>query len=171
MPHKRNPIGSENLTGISRLLRGYASAGLENVALWHERDISHSSVERVVLPDATTVLHYALGRMRSIIENLVVDTQRMQTNLDATRGLVNSQAVLLALIESGLTRADSYRIVQRNAMAAWDGGGTLLERLQADPEVILDALTLADCFTPERSLRHTGVIFDRLSSAVLQRRT
>ncbi|MEN8238777.1 MAG: adenylosuccinate lyase, partial [Actinomycetota bacterium] len=132
MPHKRNPIGTENLTGISRLLRGYASAGLENVALWHERDISHSSVERVVLPDATTVLHYALKRMNRIIENLVVDTSRMQSNLDATRGLVNSQAVLLALVDSGATRDEAYRIVQRNAMAAWDEGGTLLERLKAD---------------------------------------
>jgi len=167
MPHKRNPIGTENLTGISRLLRGYASAGLENVALWHERDISHSSVERVVLPDATTVLHYALLRMNRIVENLIVDTDRMQANLDDTRGLVSSQAVLLALVDSGLSRDEAYRIVQRNAMAAWDEGGTLLERLEADPDVALSGATLAECFTPERALRNTAIVFDRLDSEVL----
>ncbi|GMR02199.1 MAG: adenylosuccinate lyase [Acidimicrobiia bacterium] len=167
MPHKRNPIASENLTGISRLLRGYASAGLENVALWHERDISHSSVERVVLPDATIILHYALVRMKRLIENLVVDTDRMRKNLDATRGLVSSQAVLLALIGSGLNRDEAYRLVQRNAMAAWDEEDTLLERLTADPDVALDADSLAACFTPERALRNAGVIFERLSNTVL----
>jgi len=167
MPHKRNPIGTENLTGISRLLRGYASAGLENVALWHERDISHSSVERVVLPDATNLLHYALGRMNRIIENLIVDTDRMQTNLNDTRGLVSSQAVLLALVESGATRDEAYRIVQRNAMLTWDEGGTLLERLEADPDVALSGATLAECFTPERALRNTAIVFDRLDSEVL----
>jgi adenylosuccinate lyase len=167
MPHKRNPIGTENLTGISRLLRGYASAGLENVALWHERDISHSSVERVVLPDSTTVLHYALGRLNRIIENLVVDTDRMRSNLDATRGLVNSQAVLLALVDAGMTRDEAYRVVQRNAMAAWDDGGTLLERLKADPDVALTHETLAECFTPERALRNAGVVFQRLAETGL----
>jgi adenylosuccinate lyase len=167
MPHKRNPIGTENLTGISRLLRGYASAGLENVALWHERDISHSSVERVVLPDATTVLHYAMLRMERIVRNLVVDTGRMQENLEATRGLINSQAVLLALVDSGTTRDDAYRIVQRNAMAAWDEGGTLLERLETDPDVALTSATLAECFSPERALRNTDVVFERLESIVL----
>jgi adenylosuccinate lyase len=167
MPHKRNPIGTENLTGISRLLRGYASAGLENVALWHERDISHSSVERVVLPDATTVLHYALGRMNTIISDLVVDTDRMQANLDDTRGLVNSQAVLLALVDAGATRDEAYRIVQRNAMQTWDGEGTLLEHLSVDPDVTLDAETLAECFTQERALRNTEVVFTRLQAAEL----
>ena len=167
MPHKRNPIGTENLTGISRLLRGYASAGLENVALWHERDISHSSVERVVLPDATTVLHYALERMNRIVSNLVVDTDRMLENLEATSGLVSSQAVLLALVDAGLTRDAAYRIVQRNAMAAWDGGGTLLEHLEADPDVALRAETLTECFTAERALRNTAVVFDRLGSTAL----
>ena len=167
MPHKRNPIASENLTGVSRLLRGYASAGLENVALWHERDISHSSVERVALPDATILLHYALRRMRRLIETLVVDTQRMEENLEATRGLVYSQAVLLALVDAGLTRDEAYRIVQRNAMAAWDEGGTLLDRLTADPEMILDAEVLATCFTAERSLRNAAVVFERLEEASL----
>jgi adenylosuccinate lyase len=164
MPHKRNPIGTENLTGVSRLLRGYASAGLENVALWHERDISHSSVERVALPDATNLLHYALGRMNTIIENLVVDTDRMQANLDDTRGLVSSQAALLALVDSGITRDEAYRIVQYNAMKTWDEGGTLLEHLTDDPDVTLDADTLAACFTAERALRNTDIVFTRLQA-------
>ncbi len=167
MPHKRNPIASENLTGVSRLLRGYASAGLENVALWHERDISHSSVERVALPDATILLHYALRRMDRLVETLVVDTKRMETNLEATRGLVYSQAVLLALVDAGLTRDEAYRVVQRNAMAAWDEGGSLLERLSGDPEMILDTEKLATCFTAERSLHNASVIFERLEEANL----
>ncbi len=167
MPHKRNPIATENLTGVARLLRGYASAGLENVALWHERDISHSSVERVVLPDATTILHYALRRMTKLIDNLVVDTDRMAANLESTRGLVYSQAVLLALIDSGLTRDDAYRLVQRNAMKAWDEGGTLQERLAADADVSLDADTLAACFSNERFLDEADVVFERLEATSL----
>ena len=167
MPHKRNPIASENLTGVSRLLRGYASAGLENVALWHERDISHSSVERIVLPDATILLHYALKRMQRLVENLIVDTDRMQANLDDTRGLVSSQAVLLALVDSGATRDEAYRIVQRNAMLTWDEGGTLLEHLTDDPDATLDAQTLTACFTPERALRNTAIVFDRLQATHL----
>ncbi len=167
MPHKRNPIGSENLTGVARLLRGYASATTENVALWHERDISHSSVERVVLPDATSILHYALRRMRRIVADLVVDTDRMRANLEATHGLVSSQAVLLALVESGMSRDEAYRVVQRNAMAAWDGAGTLLEHLASDPDVGLDEATLAQCFTAERALRHASIVFDRLEAVDL----
>ena len=167
MPHKRNPIASENLTGVSRLLRGYASAGLENVALWHERDISHSSVERVALPDATMLLHYALDRMQRLIENLVVDEDRMLANLESTKGLVYSQAVLLELVDSGLTRDEAYRLVQRNAMQTWDGEGTLLENLLADDDVLLDMQTLASCFTPTRALRHTDTVFARLTSTVL----
>ena len=167
MPHKRNPIASENLTGIARVLRGYASAGLEDVALWHERDISHSSVERIVLPDATTVLHYALRRLTRVIDGLFVDTDRMSQNLEATRGLVYSQAVLLALIDAGLTRDEAYRIVQRNAMAAWDEGGTLAERLASDPEVTLDQATLDACFTTDRFLANAEIIFDRLELSVL----
>ena len=167
MPHKRNPIASENLTGVSRLLRGYASAGLENVALWHERDLSHSSVERVALPDATILLHYALVRMTRLIENLVVDTDRMLANLETTKGLVYSQAVLLALIDSGLTRDEAYRLVQQNAMMTWDGEGTLLENLLADSDVLLDEQTLAACFDPRQALRETPVVFDRLASSEL----
>jgi adenylosuccinate lyase len=167
MPHKRNPIASENLTGVSRLLRGYASAGLENVALWHERDISHSSVERVALPDATILLHYALVRMNDLIANLVVDKARMRANLESTRGLVYSQAVLLALIDSGLTRDEAYRLVQRNAMKTWDGDGSLYENLLADSDVLLDEQALATCFTPQKALHNTPVIFTRLTSVVL----
>jgi len=167
MPHKRNPIASENLTGVSRLLRGYASAGLENVALWHERDISHSSVERVALPDATILLHYALVRIQRLIENLVVDEERMLANLESTNGLVYSQAVLLALIDSGLTRDEAYRLVQRNAMKTWDGDGTLLENLLADPDVILEPAALESRFTPKRALANTVVVFDRLAISEL----
>jgi len=167
MPHKRNPIASENLTGVSRLLRGYASAGLENVALWHERDISHSSVERVALPDATNLLHYGLGRMRRLVESLVVDTDRMADNLESAKGLVYSQAVLLELVDTGLTRDEAYRLVQRNAIKTWDGSGTLRENLASDSEVPLDAQTLAACFTPERALRNTDIVFERLRSTVL----
>ncbi len=167
MPHKRNPIASENLTGIARVLRGYASAGLEDVALWHERDISHSSVERIVLPDATTALHYALRRLTRVVDGLFVDTDRMAQNLAATRGLVYSQAVLLALIDGGLTRDEAYRIVQRCAMAAWDEGGTLAERLASDPDVTLDQSTLDACFTTDRFLANATIIFDRLEASVL----
>ncbi len=164
MPHKRNPIASENLTGVSRLLRGYASAAMENVALWHERDISHSSVERVVLPDATIILDYAIARMTQLIDGLVVDGERMLANLESTGGLVYSQAVLLALVETGLTRDDSYRIVQRAAMAAWDTGTTLRDHLEADPECTLDDAALDECLAPARYLRNAGVVFDRLAS-------
>jgi adenylosuccinate lyase len=162
MPHKRNPIASENITGIARLLRGYASVGMENVALWHERDISHSSAERVALPDATGLLDYALVRTTRLIDGLVVDTDRMARNLEATRGMVYSQAVLLALTEHGHTREDAYRIVQRNALAAWDDGGTLFDRLAADPECDLDEDELEACFTMHRFLKNTGAVFDQL---------
>ena len=169
MPHKRNPIASENLTGVSRLLRGYASAGLENVALWHERDISHSAVERVVLPDATNLLHYALGRMERVIRNLVVNTDRMTANLESTRGLVYSQAVLLELVNAGLTRDEAYRIVQRNAMQTWEGSDTLHEHLSADEDVIVDSETLAACFTPSRALKNIDTIFARLEQSGIRR--
>lgn len=122
MPHKRNPIGSENITGCARLLRGYMVAAMENVALWHERDISHSSVERVILPDATTVVHYALHRLARILKNLVVNPAQMQKNLDATYGLYNSQSVMLKLIDHGLTREQAYDMVQPLAMQSWREG-------------------------------------------------
>ncbi len=167
MPHKRNPIASENITGISRLLRGYASVGMENVALWHERDISHSAAERVAIPDATGLLDFALARMTRLVDGLVVDTDRMTENLKATRGLVYSQAVLLALAERGHSRDAAYRIVQNNAMATWDEGGTLRDRLSADPECDLTPEELEACFSTERFLRNTDVVFERLSEVEL----
>jgi adenylosuccinate lyase len=162
MPHKRNPIISERMTGMARLLRGYAQVGLENVALWHERDISHSSAERVVLADACLVLDYMLAKFTDLLSGLVVDNERMQTNLDQTRGLVFSQAVLLALVESGTTRDDAYRIVQRNALKSWDDGEDLHELLGGDAEVGLDGDALAECFSTDRFLRNTSIVFDRL---------
>jgi adenylosuccinate lyase len=139
--------------------------GFENVALWHERDISHSSAERVVLPDACLLLDFALVRMTKLIDNLVVDTERMLANLESTRGLVFSQAVLLALIEQqGLSRDAAYRIVQRNAMRAWDDGLRLRDLLAEDEEVALDPDLLDRCFSAEHFLRHSGVVFDRLAA-------
>ena len=163
MPHKRNPILSERMTGMARLLRGYAQVGLENVALWHERDISHSSAERVILPDACTVLHYMLVKFAGLVEKLEVNVDRMKENLAATRGLVFSQAVLLALIELGHSRVEAYSIVQRNALAAWDGGEQLLDLLKADPEVTLPPRELEACFSVDRFLANAAIVFERLA--------
>ncbi|MCC6782811.1 MAG: adenylosuccinate lyase [Planctomycetes bacterium] len=135
MPHKRNPVLSENITGLARLVRGMALPAMENVALWHERDISHSSVERVIGPDATIALDFALHRAAGMIEKLVVYPEMMQRNLDSLGGLVHSQRVLLALTQAGVSREDAYRIVQTNAMATWREGGSFLDRLLADPIV------------------------------------
>jgi adenylosuccinate lyase len=135
MPHKRNPVLTENVTGLARMVRSYTIPAMENVALWHERDISHSSVERYIGPDATITLDFALSRMTGVIDKLLVYPERMQKNLDATHGLVHSQRVLLALTQAGLPREDSYRLVQKNAMRAWNGEGDLLDLLKADPEV------------------------------------
>lgn len=167
MPHKRNPIAAENITGIARLLRGYASVGMENVALWHERDISHSSAERIALPDATGLLDYALVRTTRLLDGLVVNTDRMVQNLEATNGLVYSQAVLLALAENGHTRDDAYRIVQHNALAVWDDGGSLHDRLAADPECDLTDDALAACFSTQRFLKNTGAVFEQLERLTL----
>lgn len=162
MPHKRNPILSERMTGMARLLRGYAQVGLENVALWHERDISHSSAERVVLPDASIALHYMLVEFKGLIDDLVVDQERMATNLDSTNGLVFSQAVLLALVESGLMRDEAYRIVQRNAMQAWDAKGRLEDLLRSDPDVTLTDAELATCFSLDAITDSAAPVFERL---------
>jgi len=136
MPHKKNPIGCENLTGVARLLRAYAGAALEDVALWHERDISHSSVERVIGPDATALADYALERMTRIVRGLEVHPERMRANLELTRGLVFSQSVLLKIVQAGVERERAYGLVQRHALAAWEGRGTLRELLLADAEVV-----------------------------------
>lgn len=167
MPHKRNPIMTERMTGMARVLRGYAQVGLENIALWHERDISHSSAERIVLPDACATLDYMLAKFTNIVTNLVVNQERMLQNLESTRGLVFSQAVLLQLVETGMTRDDAYRIVQRNAMRAWDEGLPLRDLVGADPEVTSSEADLNRVFSPEWFLRNTGTVFDRLASLTL----
>ena len=150
MPHKRNPVLTENLTGLARMVRSAVIPAMENVALWHERDISHSSVERYIGPDATITLDFALGRLTGVIDKLLIYPERMQKNLDRMGGLVHSQRVLLALTQAGLTRDDSYRLVQRNAMQVWqsDGQLSLLELLKADPEVsaVMSAQELEDKF-------------------------
>ncbi|HUR76490.1 MAG TPA: adenylosuccinate lyase, partial [Acidimicrobiales bacterium] len=159
MPHKRNPIKSENLTGLARVMRSYIGPGLEDVALWHERDISHSSVERIVLADAAVLTDYALARATDLVANLVVDPERMRENLDASYGLVFSQPVLLALVATGMPRDEAYRIVQRNAMQAWETRTPFRQLLEADPEVTVD---LDEAFDLTRSLRHIDRTFDAL---------
>jgi len=161
MPHKKNPVGLENLTGMARLLRGYLHPALENIALWHERDISHSSVERVILPDATTALHYALRRLTGILEGPKVFEGNLQRNLDLTRGLVYSQQVLNALIAEGLPRERAYALVQRNALRSWEEGKSFLELLEADPENPLKGERLRALFDPRAFLRHVDAIYAR----------
>jgi adenylosuccinate lyase len=163
MPHKRNPILCENLCGLSRLLRGHLLAAIEDIPLWHERDISHSSVERVIAPDATILLDFMLDRMAGIIEGLEVHPERMRNHLEANGGLVYSGAVLLALIRSGLGRQDAYKIVQRAALRAAQGAGGFRELLERDPEVSsrLSPASLAACFDLGHHLRHTGELFER----------
>jgi adenylosuccinate lyase len=162
MPHKRNPISAETISGLSRVLRGNLQAGMQDIALWHERDISHSSVERIVLPDSAMLAHYVLHRMRRLLAGLVVYPHRMLANLEASHGLVFSQPVLLALVQSGLSRDDAYRIVQDNAMRAWDEGIGFRSLLEQDPRVAVDAAVLDAAFDVERSLRHAGRVFEAL---------
>ncbi|MCX7964223.1 MAG: adenylosuccinate lyase [Candidatus Sumerlaea chitinivorans] len=165
MPHKRNPVKCEQLTGLARLLRGYVVTALENNALWHERDISHSSTERVILPDATTLLHYMLRQIRGVLEGLHYYPENMQRNLELTRGLIYSQRALLALVEHGLSREEAYEIVQRAAMETWaDSNVTFQERLRAEPRVraALSDEKLAAIFDPTAFLRHVDHIFERV---------
>jgi len=164
MPHKRNPVLAENLTGLARLVRATVVPALENVALWHERDISHSSVERVIAPDATIALDFALARLAGLIEGLEVDALRMRANLESSQGLIHSQRVLLALTEAGLGRQAAYAIVQRHAMRAWRERTPLLELLQSDPEVAahLAPDALAALFDPADHIRHVDRIFARV---------
>lgn len=161
MPHKKNPIASENLMGVARLLRSNLQAALENVALWHERDISHSSVERVVLPDSTTLASYAVRRLTRVLNDLVVFEERLAANLDALHGLVYSQRVLHLLIDRGLSREAAYEVVQRNSLRSWDSGQHLRELLDADPDNPLDAAELASAFDPGWYLRHVDAIYAR----------
>ncbi len=164
MPHKRNPILSENLTGLARLVRGMVVPALENVALWHERDISHSSVERGIGPDATTLLDFALVRLARVIDGLVVHPERMRAHVERGGGLVYSQRVLLALTHAGVSREDAYRLVQRHALAVLDAGGRFADRLAADPAVTgrLGADGLARLFDPTDDTRHADTIFARV---------
>ncbi len=166
MPHKRNPVLTENLTGLARVVRSAVTPALENVALWHERDISHSSVERYIGPDATITLDFALARLTGVIDKLLIYPERMQKNLDRMGGLVHSQRVLLALTQAGLSRDDSYRLVQRNAMKVWesDGALSLLELLKADPEVsaALSDAELEDKFNLDYHFKQVDRIFERV---------
>ncbi|WCT74775.1 adenylosuccinate lyase [Sphingomonas naphthae] len=167
MPHKRNPVLTENLTGLARMVRGYVTPALENVALWHERDISHSSVERYIGPDATITLDFALARLTGVIDKLLVYPARMEKNLNKMGGLVHSQRVLLALTQAGVSREDSYKLVQRNAMKVWESDGqlSLLELLKADPEVPLSDAELEEKFDLGYHLKHVDTIFARVFGA------
>src|SRR6187401_282961 len=163
MPHKRNPVVAERICGLARVVRGASVVGLENVALWHERDISHSSAERVVIPDAFLALDYMLDRFTWLVEGLVVHPERMRRNLDSSHGLYFSQRLLLALVESGLERDEAYRLVQRNAMRAWDEDLDFRELVHNDPDIHVDLDTV---FDESAYTRHVDVVFDRLHDLV-----
>jgi adenylosuccinate lyase len=165
MPHKRNPVASENLTGLARLLRSYVTPALENVALWHERDISHSSVERVLFPDACIVAHYMLNRFHTVMTDLVVHSENMRRNMNRNGGIIFSQRVLLSLIDSGLSREDAYRLVQRNAMGVWNtADGDFQQSLLRDEEVTarLSAEQIAACFDADDYLKNLTSIYERM---------
>jgi adenylosuccinate lyase len=164
MPHKRNPVLAENLTGLSRLIRSTVIPALENVALWHERDISHSSVERVIAPDATVALDFALARLTGLIDRLLVYPERMRENLESLGGLVDSQRVLLALTQAGMSREDAYAAVQRHAMAAWHGEGRFADLLKRDREIarLLDLQTIDGLFDTGYHFKHVDMIFRRV---------
>lgn len=161
MPHKKNPVALENISGLARLLRSNLQAGLENVALWHERDISHSSVERVILPDSTALAHYMLRRLKRVLQGLAVYQANIARNLHLTRGLVYSQRVLGLLIESGMDRTSAYALVQRNALRSWEEGREFRALLEADPDCPLESQALAEAFDPRYFLRHVDTIYAR----------
>ncbi|SDO55963.1 adenylosuccinate lyase [Alkalicoccus daliensis] len=164
MPHKRNPIGSENMTGLARILRGHVVTAYENVALWHERDISHSSAERIMLPDATIALNYMLNRFGNIVKNLTVFPENMKRNMSRTYGLIYSQRVLLSLIDKGMAREEAYDLVQPKAMQAWEEAKQFRELVEADNAITdkLSSAELDDCFDYRHHLKHVDMIFDRL---------
>jgi adenylosuccinate lyase len=164
MPHKRNPIGSENMTGMARVIRGYMMTAYENVPLWHERDISHSSAERIILPDATIALNYMLNRFSNIVKNLTVYPENMKRNMDRTLGLIFSQRVLLSLIDKGLVREEAYDTVQPKAMEAWELQVPFRSLIEKDDKItsLLTKEELDDCFDPTHHLKNVDVIFDRL---------
>jgi adenylosuccinate lyase len=164
MPHKRNPITCERVAGLARVVRGNAMAALENVALWHERDITHSSVERVIFPDSFLLVDYQLALMTQVVEGLVVYPERMMENLERTGGLVFSQRLLLELTRRGMRREDAYEVVQENALAAWSGGASFRERVREDRRIVdaLGAPEVDDIFDLSYNLRNVGHVFDRV---------
>lgn len=164
MPHKRNPIGSENISGLARVIRGHMVSAYENVPLWHERDISHSSVERVILPDATMLLNYMLNRLGNIIKNLTVFPENMKRNMQATYGVPFSGRVMTKLIDKGFSREQAYDTVQPRAMQAWEGQLQFRDIVESTPEIteVLSAEEIADCFNPAWHLKHVNTIFERL---------
>jgi adenylosuccinate lyase len=164
MPHKRNPVVAERICGLARVVRAGAVVGLENVALWHERDISHSSAERIVVPDTFLALDYMLDRFSWLVGGLVIDAERMRANLDASHGLVCSQRVLSALVAAGHDRDEAYRLVQRNARRSWEEGKDFRSLIEADPEIDLDASVLGEVFDLDDAVRHIDVFFDRLAA-------
>lgn len=164
MPHKRNPISAENLSGLARVVRSNALAAMENVALWHERDISHSSVERIIIPDSTILIDYMLARFTNLIDKLIIYPENMRRNMDISRGLYHSETVMLSLVEKGLTREEAYRLVQRNAMDAWRGRGEFRELLKKDPDISrhLSEREIDRCFDLRRMLKNVDYIFKRV---------
>lgn len=164
MPHKRNPIGSENMTGMARVIRGYMTTAYENVPLWHERDISHSSAERIILPDATIALNYMLNRFANIVKNLTVYPENMKRNMDRTLGLIYSQRVLLALIDKGMSREEAYDTVQPRAMEAWEKQVQFRSLIESDEKIagLLNEAEIDDCFDYNYHIKHVDMIFERL---------
>ena len=168
MPHKRNPHASERICGLARLLRGYAATAFENVALWHERDISHSSTERIIFPDACVVLYFMIADLTEIIDGLVVYPERMLANLTASGGVVFSQRVMLALVDAGMDRQAAYKLIQRHALTCWDGGGSFRDAIDGDPEVAasVSPIALNALFDPAEQLRHVDNAFARVGLSV-----
>lgn len=164
MPHKRNPVGSENMSGLARVIRGYMMTAYENVALWHERDISHSSAERIILPDATIALNYMLNRFSNIVKNLTVYPENMKRNMTKTYGLIYSQRVLLSLIDKGMVREEAYDLVQPKAMEAWERGVQFRELIENEPRItsVLTQEEIDDCFDYRHHLKHVDTIFSRI---------
>jgi adenylosuccinate lyase len=167
MPHKRNPVLTENISGLARIIRGHALAAMENVPLWHERDISHSSVERIIAPDATILADFILNRLTTVIRNMMVYEDKMKANLESTRGLIFSEAILIRLVDRGLTREHAYQLVQRNAMRAWESGLEFKSLLSQDKEILehLSNSEIESAFDLDKALRWVGAIFERVFSA------